>query len=122
MKRQFRIFFNPSILFLIGLLLILPISLSVMLTAFVFANEPTDSLSNPSVARHIPAAESISLPDEQRITHYDIFVRLDEQRNMLDGSLSLLWQHPGEQPVDTLYFHLYPNAFSSENTTFMRES
>jgi hypothetical protein len=32
------------------------------------------------------------------------------------------WTHPGLKPVQDLYFHLYPNAFSSGNTTFMKES
>lgn len=40
----------------------------------------------------------------------------------LVASETLTWTHPGAKPVQELYFHLYPNAFSSAGTTFMKES
>ena len=42
--------------------------------------------------------------------------------NVLQGTQTLTWTHPGKKTVSELYFHLYPNAFSSADTTFMKES
>ncbi|OGX68528.1 MAG: EnpEP protein [Paenibacillus sp. RIFOXYA1_FULL_44_5] len=49
-------------------------------------------------------------------------MQLDSSRKTLEGTQTLTWENPGTKPVDQLYFHLYPNAFMSKNTTFMLES
>ena len=49
-------------------------------------------------------------------------VQLDADERKLHGSQSITWRNPGSQSVQELYFHLYPNAFRSNNTTFNRES
>ncbi len=49
-------------------------------------------------------------------------VQLDAQSKLLSGTQSITWKNPGSQPVQELYFHMYPNAFSSKKTTFMKES
>lgn len=42
--------------------------------------------------------------------------------NVLEGTQTITWTHPGKKTVSELYFHMYPNAFSSADTTFMKES
>lgn len=73
-----------------------------------------------------PQSESIQQPTAEvlsnRITEYHINVKLDEQEGTLSGSETLTWTHPGKKVVNELYLHLYPNAFESSETTFMKES
>ncbi len=74
----------------------------------------------------LPQAESIQQPTAEilsdRITEYHIQVKLNEQDNTLTGTETLTWTHPGKKAVNELYLHLYPNAFASADTTFMKES
>lgn len=56
-----------------------------------------------------------------RIVEYHIDVSLEEG-NVLKGTETITWKHPGRKPVNELYFHMYPNAFSSPKTTFMKET
>ncbi len=67
---------------------------------------------------HLAAQEVLS----ERITEYHIDVTLDPLKKKLHGSQIVTWNHPGTEPVDALYFHLYPNAFESKHTSFMKES
>lgn len=57
-----------------------------------------------------------------RVAEYHIDVTLNEQESTLIGSETLTWTHPGKKTINEVYLHLYPNAFASENTTFMKES
>lgn len=61
-------------------------------------------------------------PLSRRVTEYHIRVRYDEKKRVLAGEQSVTWNHPGKKPVHDLYFYLYPNAFRSAETTFMKES
>lgn len=74
----------------------------------------------------MPQTESIQKPTAEilsnRITEYHINVRLNEEEGTLTGVETLTWTHPGNKPVNELYLHLYPNAFASPDSTFMRES
>lgn len=65
---------------------------------------------------------SNNLPLSNRIVAYRIQVQLDEKEKQIIGREWITWKNPGVQPVDELYIHLYPNAFQSKNTTFMKES
>ncbi|RCX14447.1 peptidase M1-like protein [Fontibacillus phaseoli] len=73
-----------------------------------------------------PLAESIQQPTAEilsdRVTEYHIQVKLNEDNNTLTGTETLTWTHPGKKAVNELYLHLYPNAFASADSTFMRES
>ncbi|GAE09278.1 hypothetical protein JCM10914_5633 [Paenibacillus sp. JCM 10914] len=74
-------------------------------------------LSPPKVQPDIPAP---ALSD--RLVEYHMDVRYEPQENKLIGKQTLTWTHPGKKSVNELYFHLYPNAFASSDTTFMKES
>lgn len=65
-----------------------------------------------------PRAEVLS----QRITEYHIDVQLDEKTRTLTGTETLTWTHPGQKTINEVYLHLYPNAFESSDSTFMKES
>ncbi|WP_338553948.1 M1 family metallopeptidase [Paenibacillus sp. KS-LC4] len=58
----------------------------------------------------------------KRVVQYNMHVALREDIRYLDGSQTVTWTNPGKKTVSELYFHLYPNAFQSEKSTFMRES
>ncbi|WP_028560234.1 M1 family metallopeptidase [Paenibacillus pinihumi] len=61
-------------------------------------------------------------PLSKRVAEYHIDVHLHEDEKMLHGQQTVTWTNPGKREVSDLYFHLYPNAFESGNSTFMRES
>jgi hypothetical protein len=71
-----------------------------------------------------PAPEIPQAPEplSQRVVEYHMSVTLDAAKMRLKGSQNLTWKNPGTVPVKELYFHLYPNAFESKQSTFMKES
>ncbi|WP_434748563.1 M1 family metallopeptidase [Paenibacillus amylolyticus] len=72
-----------------------------------------------------PPPESVQSPSAEvfsnRVVEYHMDVKLTEG-NALQGTQTITWTHPGKKTVNELYFHMYPNAFSSADTTFMKES
>ncbi|MEC0171357.1 M1 family metallopeptidase [Paenibacillus graminis] len=69
-------------------------------------------------SRPLPVSEALS----QRVTEYHLDAQLLPSTGSLMASEAVTWTHPGQKPVQDLYFHLYPNAFASGDTTFMKES
>ncbi|MCR8636171.1 M1 family metallopeptidase [Paenibacillus radicis (ex Xue et al. 2023)] len=89
------------------------------------ANEPSSSAGQPPAPPGLPAKpmeKPAPKPLSNRIVEYHMNVELDAQGKMLTGTSSLTWKNPGKLPVQEIYFHLYPNAFNSPKTTFMKES
>jgi hypothetical protein len=89
------------------------------------AMEPTAPLQSPPAPPSLPAKpveKPVEQPLSNRIVEYHMNVELDAQAKQIAGTQSLTWKNPGKEPVQELYFHLYPNAFSSTKTTFMKES
>jgi hypothetical protein len=70
----------------------------------------------------VPPEAAAPKPLSRRVVEYHMGVELNAEDMTLHGSQNITWQNPGETPVGELYFHLYPNAFESRQTTFMRES
>lgn len=72
------------------------------------------------------SAESVEQPSvevlSQRMNEYHINVKLDEKTGSLIGTQTVTFKHPGKKTINELYLHLYPNAFSSKDSTFMKES
>lgn len=84
---------------------------------------PAQNSAKPPVVQEpntvmTPKPQSLS----KRVVEYHINVQLRGDAQHLDGEQAITWTNPGKKMVSELYFHLYPNAFQSENTTFMRES
>ncbi|WP_019914422.1 M1 family metallopeptidase [Paenibacillus sp. HW567] len=69
-------------------------------------------------SKPLPVSEALS----ERIAEYHIEAQLIPDSGLLQASETITWTHPGQKPVQDLYFHLYPNAFASKDTTFMKES
>ncbi|MCR8642576.1 M1 family metallopeptidase [Paenibacillus sp. N1-5-1-14] len=90
-------------------------------------NEPTlsrmeprvDSLANMPTPTSAPKTEQAL---SNRIVEYHMNVELLPDTKELRGQQTITWKNPGMKSVDHLYMHLYPNAFASKKTTFMRES
>jgi len=71
--------------------------------------------SHPSLAYQ----DQIKVPE---IASYRIDVTLDAEEKTLVGEESLAFFNSTRHSVDTLFFHLYPNAFRTDSTALMRES
>lgn len=71
---------------------------------------------DPTLGKPTPKALS------KRIVEYHMSVELQDGAKQLKGQQALTWINPGTKPVQEMYLHLYPNAFESKKTTFMRES
>ena len=56
------------------------------------------------------------------VASYRIEVALDTLQKMLEGEETITFVNTADRAVDTLYLHLYPNAFRSDTTLLMRES
>jgi hypothetical protein len=110
--------------------LVLLAMLAGTITVFRFAErpEPVSSWSAASEPQQppqmaVPPVPVVSdTPLSNRIVEYHISVQLDAEHKQLNGAQALTWKNPGARPVNELYFHLYPNAFKSKQTTFIRES
>ena len=61
-------------------------------------------------------------PLSQRLTRYDISVRLDPDKKMVAGEMKLKWANPSSDTIKELRFHLYLNAFKNTRSSFMKES
>jgi hypothetical protein len=56
-----------------------------------------------------------------RNANYEIDVRLDHPRRTLIGTEIIRWRNIGRGPADALRLHLYWNAWSTDQSTWMRE-
>lgn len=81
-------------------------------------NDASMLLLKETASERKPLNEQLS----QHIVEYHIDVKLDETHKALHGTQALTWTNPGKLPVSELYFHLYPNAFESKKSSFIRES
>ncbi len=61
-------------------------------------------------------------PLSPRIANYDISVRLDTEKKMINGKEKLTWFNKTGEAITELQFHLYWNAFRNNKSTFMIES
>lgn len=110
--------------------LVLLTLLAGTLTVLVFAERPLSSAApaaatepqQPPLEPPKPTVTNTPKPLSNRIVEYHMTVQLDTEQKALNGVQAVTWKNPGSQPVQELYFHLYPNAFQSKKTTFNRES
>ncbi|WP_018759353.1 M1 family metallopeptidase [Paenibacillus terrigena] len=117
---------------------ILTISLIVCLLGYAiwFSRNQADHLTAMSkLAEQRTAASEPAEPKQtieeptskvysKRIVEYHMNVKLEDSPigKTLQGSQSVTWTNPGKNIVNELYFHLYPNAFASKQSTFIQES
>ncbi len=55
----------------------------------------------------------------KRIANYSIDVQLNPRANSIDGREVLVWHNTTSHNAASLFFHLDPNAFKSDNTAYM---
>lgn len=56
-----------------------------------------------------------------RVVDYRIEATLDPVRHTIDGKQRLTWRNRSDQPVRSVYLHLYLNAFQNADSTFHTE-
>jgi hypothetical protein len=56
-----------------------------------------------------------------RVADYSIRAVLDPVKHTLTGSETLTWRNRSDVAIQSIYLHLYLNAFESEGSTFQRE-
>ncbi len=58
----------------------------------------------------------------QQYVAYTISANLDTERKFLDCIEYVTYHNNSPSPLDTIYFHLYPNAYRDDHTVFAREA
>lgn len=56
-----------------------------------------------------------------RVVYYEIEATLDPERHTVDGRQRLTWRNRSAQAVQSVYLHLYLNAFEGAGSTFYTE-
>lgn len=56
------------------------------------------------------------------IASYKIDVRLDAEKKLISGLEKIYFLNTSTRNIDTLFLHLFPNAFSSDSTIFVKDS
>lgn len=64
-------------------------------------------------------ADAATLSD--RVVKYEIQATLDPVKHIVEGKERLTWRNRSDRPVDTVYLHMYLNAFEGNGSTFFRE-
>ncbi|WP_342120522.1 M1 family metallopeptidase [Pseudoduganella sp. OTU4001] len=80
------------------------------------------AVSQPSAANAwggIRTGQEATLSD--RVVDYKIEATLDPVKHTIDGRQQLTWRNRSDQPVRSVYMHLYLNAFQNANSTFHTE-
>ncbi|WP_436239122.1 M1 family metallopeptidase [Paenibacillus sp. LjRoot153] len=106
---------------------------AVLITNTLLPSTPRGTV--PVVSKDVPIVQTpdmqpadngkpleTSTPLSYRIAEYHMNVAYTPETQQLQGQQTLTWENPGSVPVQDMYLHLYPNAFASKKTTFMRES
>ncbi len=98
---------------------------------------PVNTASLDGIALAAPDAAAVRVPSapsawggartgkeatlSDRVVNYDIDVTLDPVKHTLDGKQKLTWRNRSAVPVQSVYLHLYLNAFESSGSTFYSE-
>lgn len=69
-----------------------------------------------------PISSIAQAPYFQQQTDYRIDVRLDDQAHVLHGHLNLIYHNNAPEALDTLYFHLWPNAYRNPQTAYAKQA
>lgn len=70
---------------------------------------------------YIKAQHQVKNPYWQQRADYNLKVTLDTVNNRLRGHLQLTYFNQSPQALDTLWFHLWPNAYASEKTELAKQ-
>ncbi len=53
--------------------------------------------------------------------HYDLAVTLDDQQHTLTGTVRITYTHLAPYPIDSMWFHLWGNAFLGQSSAFANQ-
>jgi hypothetical protein len=70
----------------------------------------------------LPAFSNVEDQHAFPVASYRIGVALDTLQKLLEGDETITFVNTAAVSIDTLYLHLYPNAFRSDSTILMKES
>jgi hypothetical protein len=73
--------------------------------------KPSTNVARPKAERERPL---------RRTASYTLTARLDTTRHRISGKGSILFVNSSQRPVNSLFFHLYLNAFKNDRTLFLR--
>ncbi|HEY0585151.1 MAG TPA: M1 family metallopeptidase [Pseudoduganella sp.] len=91
-------------------------------TGIPLAPAKAAAVTEPSAAGAwggIRTGQEATLSD--RVVDYKIEAVLDPVKHTIDGRQQLTWRNRSDQPVRSVYLHLYLNAFQNANSTFHTE-
>ena len=57
----------------------------------------------------------------QQKVHYDIDVRLDDKAHAIQGQVTIDYRNNAPHALDSLWFHLWPNAYRNRQTAFAKQ-
>ncbi|MBB3119550.1 M1 family metallopeptidase [Pseudoduganella violacea] len=96
--------------------------------------QPTTDTGIPLAAANAAAVTTPSAPNawggprsgneatlSDRVVNYQIEATLDPVKHTVSGQQKLTWRNRSDQPVRSVYLHLYLNAFQNANSTFHSE-
>ncbi|MFD2614550.1 M1 family metallopeptidase [Paenibacillus gansuensis] len=90
---------------------------------------PAAKTTSPAAKPPVKSAPLPNLPVDkkpeplsQRVVEYHIDAKWVPDRKQITAAQTVTWTNPGKKTVTEMYLHLYPNAFESMDTTFMKES
>ena len=66
------------------------------------------------------AVPAVAPPAPEPIASYTLEARLDAESHRISASGTIRFKNPSARPTHELYFHLYLNAFSNQETLFLR--
>ncbi|MCB9338801.1 MAG: M1 family metallopeptidase [Lewinellaceae bacterium] len=64
---------------------------------------------------------SQTIPYFQQEAHYTINVTLDDVNHLLTGDVAISYVNHAPEALDSIWFHLWPNAFENEKTAFAQQ-
>ncbi|TFW14874.1 M1 family peptidase [Massilia arenosa] len=91
-------------------------------TGIPFAVPHTGAVSTPSAPDAWGGIRSDSAPTlSDRVVQYEIEAKLDPDKHTIEGKQKLTWRNRSQEPVRSVYLHLYLNAFEGEGSTWQSE-
>jgi hypothetical protein len=67
------------------------------------------------------APKKLNQANWQQHVAYTISVKLDENKNALDGQISMVYTNNSPDVLNQIYMHVWPNAYANRNTAFAKQ-
>jgi hypothetical protein len=67
------------------------------------------------------APKKLNQANWQQHVAYTISVKLDDNKNALDGKISMVYSNNSPDVLNQIYMHVWPNAYANRNTAFAKQ-